>query len=124
MTPFKERADRAVAKLKTDIEALATEVRSSDGALNDVGDQHFVIANGAVKPEGEARVPWPGLEKACADSLAVATTLSAHHRGDSVTLFWRILPEWEIAYSEQAKSDQPGLYLRLSFAINAPPKGA
>ena len=116
MTPFSERANRAIAALRKDIEALATEVRFSDLARNDTGDLHTVIANGVVKQEGAPYAPWPGLKEACANSLAIAQTLSAHHRGDTVTLFWRIVPEWE----DDTETGQPLMYMRLSFANNVP----
>lgn len=121
MTPFSERADAAMAKLKADIEAFATEVRFSASALNDYNGQHTQIVNGAIKAEGKPACPWPGLKEACERSLALAQTLSAHHRGDEVALFWRVVPEWKMAnYSDEEGDpvEQPSTYLRLSFAIN------
>lgn len=123
MTPFSERADRAVAKLRTDIEALATEVHLSDNALNDFGGQHTVVANGAIRQEGELSAPWPGIGVACAKTYEIAASLSAHHKGDQVTLFWRIFPKWESVEGED--EDGPTTlyktYARFSFAINGHP---
>lgn len=104
--------DAAMAKLKADIEALATEVRYSDGALNDFGGQHTIIANGEIKAEGHEPAYWPGWERACAQSFEIARMLSVHHRGDDVVLFWRIKPE------RPSSAGRGRLYLRLSFAVN------
>ena len=118
MNSFSARATKAVAQLKADIEGLATEVRHSTARLNDFGGEHFVILNGALNAEGAFPAPWPCLGAACARSLAIASTLSAHHRGDTVTLFWRVEPDWDIGPEWEIGKEDPSLYMRLSFAIN------
>lgn len=121
MTPFNERADRAIAKLKADIEAMATEVRYSDGPRNEYGGTHVGIANGSAKTEGGVAANWPGLNEACALSLEAARNLTPLHdpgRDARCVLFWRMMPEWGYRNVPDADGDmteQPSIYMRLSF---------
>ena len=107
----KEMTDR-VATLKNAIEALADEVRSSDTSKNDSGIAHVTIADGRLKPEGESRGPWPGLEQACVLSLKAAEEVRQLQGGDHAALYWRIEPELEYDDTRGLY----GLYMRLSFA--------
>ena len=97
--------EERIAKLKSDIEALAYEVKISDTMLNEHGAPHEVIANGGFKAEGFSADPWPGLEEACRLSLKNAEVLRGPKR--SRVLYWRAEPEL---------GGKGSLYMRLSFA--------
>ena len=103
----------AVRMLRASVEALADDVQFSETAKNPDGGAHVVIADGAIRPEGEVRQPWPGLDEACIQSLRVAESLRAAQAGSyGAVLYWRIPPELEF----DERYGRFGIYMRLSFS--------
>lgn len=111
MTPFSERAERALGNLRQQIESLAARVEASDTPLNPAGNAHVVIANGFFKQEGMPAAEWRGLEQVCRDTLTLAEIARREVTGDAV-LYWRTPPEIDCSGA------QPKTYMRFSFMQN------